>query len=74
MTKQEVISFIRKDMVKPYISLGMPQSTFSYTLNRVESGLATPEVEREFFRRLGFTVDQQATYKISEFPPVKFRS
>lgn len=68
MNREQAISFVRNKMIKPYIVLGMPQSTFSYKLNMIENGKATYKTEAEFFSKLSIYISKEAEYSFEQFP------
>jgi hypothetical protein len=68
MSKDQTISLI-ESMWKPYAHIGMPQSTYWTTLNRIKQGLCSPATEAKFFNRFGYHKVKEAEYEINEFPP-----
>lgn len=56
MNLQEAIKDLRS-RVKPYLHIGMKESTYFNTLRNIEAGLAKQETISAFFQKFGYEVD-----------------
>lgn len=53
MSNKEVCKELRK-LLKPYAFIGMPQSTFSTYLLKIEEGKSKPKTVNLFFEQFGY--------------------
>ena len=47
-----------KSRVKPYLEVGMAQSTYSNTLRNIEAGFAKPKTVEEFMAKFGYEAER----------------